>query len=130
MNQDVKEVLDGIAYSYEQCGSTVTCNPAPSETDIDYLVELPDDDKKVSDFVDKMILLGFTWEGAGHYQDAASTFMSWRSEDGKVNLIVTRSSDFANRHRAATSVCKRLNLLDKEDRIALFQAVLYGNADA
>lgn len=46
---------------------------------------------------------------------------------GDVNLIVTQDNKFYDRFMAATSVAKRLNLLDKADRIALFQAVLYGN---
>jgi hypothetical protein len=69
---------------------------------------------------------GFQWEGNEHYQDASGDFMSWRSAE-KVNLIVTASAAFAARHRVATALCKRLNLMDKADRIALFQAVLYGN---
>lgn len=35
--------------------------------------------------------------------------------------------DIYDRFIAATAVAKRLNLLDKADRIALFQAVLYAN---
>ena len=47
-----------------------------------------------------------------------------------VNLIVTRNDTFFNRFMAASSVAKRLNLLDKADRVAVFQAVLYGNTTA
>jgi hypothetical protein len=46
--------------------------------------------------------------------------------NGEVDLIVTKSPHFARRHRAATHVCKRLNLPNKQDRIAVYQAVLYG----
>jgi hypothetical protein len=46
-----------------------------------------------------------------------------------VNLIATSDGDFFRRFLAATQVCIRLNLMNKEDRIALFQAVLYGNRD-
>lgn len=44
---------------------------------------------------------------------------------GDKNLIVTASEAFYWRFIAATHVCKRLNLLNKADRIAVFQAVLY-----
>ncbi|MER9524013.1 hypothetical protein NKI96_10555 [Mesorhizobium sp. M0292] len=110
----------------EPCGSRVTCNPAPTDTDEDYLVEMPSGrEDSVSRIVSLLAEAGFRWEGTEHYQMAANEFMSWRRDD--INLIVTANSDFARRHRAATHVCKRLNLMVKDDRIALFQAVLYGD---
>jgi hypothetical protein len=114
----------GTIESIEPCGSRVTCDPPPADTDEDFLVKVKSDDKSVSEIVNNLIELGYQWEGGEHYQMAAETFMSWRRD--KINLIVTRSPVFATRHRAATSVCKRLNLQNKADRIALFQAVLYG----
>lgn len=119
---DVVEILKGCVV--EPCGSRVTCNPPPVGTDRDFLVQVQDDDGSVRDVANGLLEIGFTWEGAQHYQDAANAFMSHRRDD--INLIVTRNGDFAMRHRAATHVCKRLNLPNKEDRIALFQAVLYG----
>lgn len=112
----------------EPCGSRVTCNPPPDDTDQDYLVEIIDADRdRVARIVNALSGAGFTWEGTAHYQDAAATnFMSWRNDEA-INLIVTAHPDFARRHRVATAVCARLNLMDKQDRIALFQAVLYGN---
>lgn len=111
----------------EPCGSRVTCNPAPTDTDEDHLVEMPDArEDTVSSVVSLLSSAGFRWEGdTEHYQTAASEFMSWRR--GDINLIVTASAEFARRHRAATHVCTRLNLMVKDDRIALFQAVLYGD---
>ena len=52
----------------------------------------------------------------------------WSYTKGDVNLIVTKNPVFFARFLAATSVSKRLNIMKKADRIALFQAVLYGNA--
>lgn len=113
----------------ELCGSRVTCKPAPSDTDEDYLVELPNSrEDTVARIVSRLSEAGYRWEGSHqHYQTAANEFMSWRL--GTINLIITASADFARRHRAATHVCTRLNLMSKDDRIALFQAVLYGNID-
>lgn len=113
----------------ELCGSRVTCKPAPSGTDADYLVELPNSrEDTVARVVSLLGSAGYHWEGATqHYQTAANEFMSWRL--GETNLIVTASAEFARRHRAATHVCTRLNLMVKADRIALFQAVLYGNIE-
>lgn len=48
---------------------------------------------------------------------------------GEVNLIVTDAEWFFANWCGATDIAKRLNLLDKAGRIALFQGVLYGNWD-
>lgn len=123
---DVLAALEFYLCKVEPCGSRVTCNPAPTDTDQDYLVEAKDDQRTISEVVNRLQSFGFRWEGGEHYQQAmAGDFMSWRR--GEVNLIVTANSAFADRHRTATTLCKRLNLLVKDDRIALFQAVLYGN---
>lgn len=114
----------------EPCGSRVTCDPPPVTTDADFLVEVKCSvamklRDAVSDVVGLLWDQEFTWEGSEHYQEvAASDFMSWRRDH--VNLIVTASPRFAQRHRVATALCRRLNLMSKPDRIALFQAVLYG----
>lgn len=112
--------------SVEPCGSRVTCNPAPTDTDQDYLVVAPGSGDPVGIAVNILAGAGYRWEGSENYQDAASTFMSWRLDD--VNFILTSDANFADKHRLATSLCKRFNLLQKADRIALFQAVLYGAA--
>jgi hypothetical protein len=114
----------GEIVSIEPCGSRVTCDPAPLDTDEDFLVEISPKETDVGEVVNCLGGLHFHWEGGEHYQMAADTFMSWRR--GNVNLIVTANKRFADRHRTATWLCKRLNLLNKQDRIALFQAVLYG----
>lgn len=86
---------------------------------------------RADDFVADMGEEGFVVKlGDGYAADALnpgtkSRFQSFRCDD--VNLIVTVDSEFYNRFVAATSVAMRLNLLEKSDRIALFQAVLYGN---
>ena len=124
-NELARFIASGAIVNLEPCGSRITCAPAPIDTDQDYLVELDYRQSSVSDVINELGKLGYRWEGSEHYQDAAGNFMSWRRDD--VNLIVTANPAFAARHRTATRLCTRLNLLDKGDRIALFQAVLYGN---
>lgn len=118
--------LELLGCTVEPCGSRVTCNPPPTDTDQDYLVEVPAHDRgHVALVVSDLTQAGFHLEGNGHYQDqAAEGFMSWRR--GDVNLIVTANPLFASRHRVATKLCTRLNLQIKNNRIAVFQAVLYG----
>ncbi len=126
LSPEISEALSGC--DVEPCGSRVTCNPPPLDTDRDYLVVVPNDADAVRNVVMSLESNAFRWEGSEHYQDAAGEFMSWRRDD--VNLIVTANQSFAMRHRAATAVCKRLNLQNKSDRIAVFQAVLYGNSES
>lgn len=130
----VFDELNKLGCKVEPCGSRVTCFPAPKDTDEDYLVEVPADSSPViAKGQDKIALVvsllndsGFHWEGGKHYQiQIAGDFMSFRRDD--VNLIVTGNEKFANQHRLATYVCKRLNILNKLHRITVFQALLYGN---
>jgi hypothetical protein len=105
-------------------GSRVTCSPASTDTDIDYLVLV----ESLHTF--EAAALSFGWKLGGskpadeifvidkHCQFASVTF-------GQYNVIATTSQVFYGRFMAATGVAKRLNLLNKKDRIMLFQAVLY-----
>jgi len=105
----------------EPVGSRVTCNPAPTDTDADYLA-----------FVQPALwdqlhaaLDANGFESHPAYETPESPpFASFRN--GAVNVIATCEEWFFNRFMAATSIAKRFNLLRKDDRIALFQAVLYG----
>lgn len=125
-HQGVKTFLNDIGAEVTACGSRVTCNPPPSETDEDWLVLVNQD--RISGIISFLSSEGdWKWEGSSeHYQDlAANSFMSWRK--GKVNLIITASKDFATRHKLATAHCKRDNVMGKQERIKIFQAYLYGN---
>lgn len=106
-------------------GSRVTCDPAPTATDTDYLClcswwrGVPHK---------KLIAMGFQTESE-HYVDEDSgptRFFSYRRGTDNVNLIVTSDLDFCDKFMLATGLAKRLNVLDKDDRRALFQAIVYG----
>ena len=104
----------------EPVGSRVTCDPAPTDTDEDWLVlvrEVP---------VEKLQEAGFSQEGTPEFYTGndAGGFRSWRK--GEINLITTQSDEFFRLFLTATYLAKRFNLLRKQDRIALFQAILYG----
>ena len=109
-------------------GSRVTCNPPPVDTDLDLLVLVDED--SLTDAFAMLRLLDFNHDGS-EISDKLdfvpdSAFASYSR--GEVNVIITSDEDVHRRFLAASSVAKRLNLLRKEDRVALFQAVLYGNA--
>jgi hypothetical protein len=97
-------------------GSRVTCDPAPTDTDEDYLIYTEDLPTLMGDCIEQ----GFTNEG--NYAD--SNFHSLRC--GPANLIVTERREFFDKFVLATHVCKTLNVLDKQHRIVVFQAILYG----
>lgn len=122
------ERIKELCARFEPVGSRITCNPAPTDTDEDFLLLA-----KPGDFALLVgILMDEGWELGGseipnEYNsiEPESRFQSFTY--GDKNLIITESNVFFRRFMAATSVCKRLNLMEKTDRIALFQAVLYAN---
>jgi hypothetical protein len=121
--------IEALGFTVEACGSRVTCNPPPTDTDQDYLVAIPKwkpFDRPISAIVDLLNSENFVWEGSPeHYQQVAGHgFMSWRK--GDVNLIVTGNAAWAEKHRLATALCKYVNTMDKKHRIAIFKAILYG----
>lgn len=131
LDQNIQDLLR-YANRHELVGSRITCNPPPVDTDQDVLVFV--DSENADYFVSRMKNAGFDVElGEGYAEDALNSgeedrFQSYRL--GDVNLIVTVDERFYTRFSAATAMAKRANLMHKEERIALFQAVLYGNSSA
>lgn len=120
--------IAALCIQYHAVGSRVTCNPPPMDTDADFLLLV--DEQHADRIRSEVMTGGFELDGSDLSDVVLNTpedhqFNSY--SDGEVNLIITASPTFFRRFMAATSVAKRLNLLDKADRIALFQAVLYGN---
>lgn len=102
----------------EYVGSRVTCVPAPTDTDEDVLI-LTDN---LSVFIKRCNKAGFKLDGSY----VGSQFVSLKQ--GEINLIITDNKEFYDKFMLATHVCKSLNVLDKQHRIAVFQAILYGKA--
>jgi hypothetical protein len=109
-------------------GSRTTCCPAPTDTDQDVLILItPEQNGLFNELLDQ----GFGIDGSevcdpADHLGGKGTFQSFSLRD--LNLIITQDAEFHRRFLAATCVAKRLNLMQKNDRIALFQAVLYGNS--
>ena len=122
---DVDEAIRALCVRVEPVGSRVTCDPAPTDTDIDYLLLSADGNVLAYIHQDGWILGGSVIADAANKVSREDRFSSFKK--GNVNLIVTTSARFFERFMAATYVAHRLNLLCKTDRISLFQAVLYGN---
>jgi hypothetical protein len=103
-------------------GSRVTVHPPPTDTDEDWLI-LTDSLRELGRELGEQ-----GYSPASEYFDAtgASRFVNWRR--GREHLIVTANEDFYRLFLVATGLAKRFNLTAKGDRVALFQAVLYGKA--
>jgi hypothetical protein len=109
-------------WPFMRTGSRYICSPAPTDTDDDYIVL---DADGVSRFLAKA---HFELNTDQTLYDAMPDFMAWRK--GDLNVVVALDQCFFDRFCAATELAKARNLLVKDDRIALFQSVLYGNTGA
>lgn len=112
-------------------GSRITCNPPAIGTDQDWLVLYSS--VVYQEFMQDMHDAGWSIGGSkipleDNILPTDQQFNSFVL--GENNVIATASPIFFQRFLAATSIAKRLNLRAKADRIALFQAVLYAQADA
>lgn len=108
-----------------QTGSSVICDPPVLDTDIDYVIcSREKDSTKLVEFVQSVGFRGSLADRA-KYSLGKEGFYCLRR--GSINLLVTGDYYFYEKFVIATKLAKKLNLLKKEQRIALFQFVLYGN---
>lgn len=126
----VKKKLDAIAAGMvtdiAEVGSRITRNPPSESSDFDFLVLV----KSIDDFIEAVGEEGFDVEGGMAYSSSGEkpVFISFRYLDeqkNEINLIVTEEVDFYKKFLLATHVAKRLNLMERHERVTLFQAILY-----
>ena len=101
-------------------GSNYICNPPVTNTDVDEMF-LVDDLQEVN-----FQLTGLGWKKCGleeeTYQDKPSHWAAYRKEN--MNALLTTDLKYFMNFFKATEEAKHLNLLNKEDRVALFQKIL------
>lgn len=118
MEGKLRDFLRNNGCRFARTGSREICAPAPMDTDEDYIVYAPKDISSV------LTAFGYeTRNRSDKYPD--NDFISFRNKE--INVILTFKEDFFERFVLATTVCKRLNLTEKRDRILVFQAILYGS---
>ena len=111
-------------------GSRVICRPPPTDTDDNYCLCVPD----MGAFESWALGVGYIRttpeedHGYGSGDDGESPkFRCYRK--GDINLIVMDDKEFYGRWWTATKAAQMFNLIDKTERIALFQGILYDRWD-
>lgn len=114
---EIPDNIEDFCIACVPVGSRVTCNPPPTDTDQDILCLVePELAGALREWLDQK-----GWELEGEYGNL-SDFDSYRGDvDGtEYNLILTESTDWFDRFMDATFECKKLNVMDKPGRIAVF----------
>lgn len=101
--------------AWHPTGSAFTCDPPTAAKDIDFHVLTADIDGLEAE------LVAGGWEVGGSGTQGMATVYSYRK--GPFNIIAVVDHEFFTRLALATDLAKRFNLLSKDDRIALFEAV-------
>lgn len=132
--RELTQALDQIhvVLHVYRSGSSVICDPPVTTTDVDLLILVSDLEEtgiafikwencleefvSGSDKIDKSGYIAEILDGA--------RFSAFRM--GKLNVIITDDQALHIRSVAATLLAKELNLQDKQERIALFRAVKFG----
>lgn len=119
--EEVKEMPEVLGVF--PTGSFFICYPQVTDTDKDYVVKVTDLGTAEPALLDKGYKVSVS-DRKEYDLQAEGGFQTFRKED--INLIVTEDETFFSKFVDATLLAKELNLLKKEDRITLFQYVLYG----
>lgn len=112
-----EHLLDNFA-KIDFVGSTFTCNPPPTTTDIDVLCLLQPHIGIIDGAVAPLLEADFTFND--NYNMAEFSSM----KKGKINIILTKHESFFNGFIKARNVCKLLNIMDKPTRIKVHQLIM------
>lgn len=105
-------------------GSREICDPPPKDTDDDYILLCFEGG--INALEDKLLDDGYELGGSFDAEWREDTFKSYKlhKDDDTINLILTLDPVFYENFTKATKLSKALNLLKKEDRVTVFQAVV------
>jgi hypothetical protein len=114
---------------YILTGSSVICNPPVLDTDIDFVIKSKDVDIIKNYLTCELkfnVLTGEESETNYEGLNVGSEYFYSLKKDN-INIMLVQDESFFIKWLNATLLAKKLNLLKKEDRITLFQYVLYDN---
>ena len=100
-------------------GSSYICDPPVLNTDVDYIIYTETQTELFYYLVDT----GWSLCGNAEYEGQGE-FTAYRK--GKFNYIITSNLVYYLRYCAATELAKKLNLLNKADRVELFNWIVTG----
>jgi len=100
-------------------GSSVICDPPVLDTDFDYVILVPLGSYEVDNLLENN---GFKTNYADYDM---MEFRSWKQ--GQLNYIITDHIEWYEKMELATKLAKKLNLREKQQRIGLFDYVMYGD---
>lgn len=109
---DIGPYYDSL-YRYIHSGSSYICNPPVLDTDIDYFFVGPTE----NEFTEDIKKFGFEKTSDPEYEFTG--FVSFRS--GNYNFILIGDRHAFNDVCLATAIARRQNLLEKDQRVALFE---------
>lgn len=126
---NLPEIITPFAISWHPTGSRYICTPEPegTEHDRDFIVRIEETELSTIE----ELLAEDGWRNGGSAEEDED-FVSYKkvASDGITdNLILTHTKSYYRKFLAMTTVAKRLNLLDKADRVALFRAGLHSECD-
>lgn len=117
-------------------GSRVICNPPPTDTDEDWVVQISHPHRRI---IFKQFLLADGWEECvGEGYDECSELDTPAEEEtgtemgffafrkGEYNIILIKNHYSFRLWATATALAKGFNLIDKQQRVRLFRTILYG----
>lgn len=122
-NNEINSELSPFNITIAKTGSNYICTPPVEDTDIDFVILCSTLDwEKIQTHLQT---LGYTTESyiTKPSNEKDSIFVSYRK--GKINYIITCFPNLFSKFIIATSLAKSLNLQSKQQRITLFQYILY-----
>lgn len=121
---EVKDLLPSLAV--EATGSRVICPPAivPIGSDYDFAVLASDLKSAFDTLIARDFTAGESMNGESEIREGTK-FLSLKR--GLMNVIVTADKEFHDLFMLATRTATKLGLNNRQDRITLFQAILYRN---
>lgn len=133
--EQITDVMASQVKAWHRTGSSYTVYPPVTNTDVDFLILLREDEREYLDqFLSNATVEwpGGYWtlcskrteEGQAIYNEDPNYSETWYAlRRGNLNLIVTIDVAWYLRAIAATELCKVLNLRSKDDRIVVFRCV-------
>lgn len=112
----LKQIPKNLYFAIQMTGSYYICSPPVENTDIDFILYT----NTKADLISWLKNNEFDFKDGEGYNN--NFFTSCRKD--KFNLLITDDFDYYSLFCEATKLAKKLNLLEKQQRITLFEFIL------